>query len=416
MQPAVSDKSKFIAICYGTYVTIEDGGLRPRLALAAPQHRSPSASRPGARRHRSRILRGSRYAGAMTQKLPPDKFRFPFPQPPAAGEPLEIAPGVLWLRLPLPFRLNHINVFLIEDGDGWAVVDTGIANDATRNIWETLAAGPLAGRKLTRLIVTHFHPDHIGLAGWLAERFGVPLLTTQTTYLQCLCISLSPGALEAPVYRDFYIRRGLQSEIAAIVFTQGHAYLKMVTPLPPIFERIADGDRLKIGGRIFEVITGEGHAPEQAMLYCAEDKLFFAGDQVMEKISPNVSVWAIDPHGDPLGLYLRSLQKLKSRVAEDALVLASHHRPFFGLHERSSELAEHHAHRCAAIHEAARTPKTAAELLPVLFHQKLDPHEMSFAFSEVLAHVNYMLRQGTLAWAALENGVERVIAASPAGR
>jgi glyoxylase-like metal-dependent hydrolase (beta-lactamase superfamily II) len=351
----------------------------------------------------------------MTQKLPPEDLRFPFPEPPAPGEPFEIAPGILWLRLPLPFRLNHINIFLIDDGDGWAVLDTGIANKVTREIWEALAAGPLAGRKLTRLIVTHFHPDHIGLAGWLAERFGAPLLTAQATYLQCLTISLSPGALDAPVYRDFYTRRGLAAEATAAVLTQGHAYLKMVTPLPPIFERIADGDRLKIGGRVFEVITGDGHAPELAMLYCAADKLFFAGDQVMEKISPNVSVWAVDPHGDPLGLYLRSLRDMKSRVGEDALVLASHHRPFFGLHERLGELAEHHAQRCGAIHEAARTPKTAAELLPVLFHRPLDPHEMSFAFSEVLAHMNYMLREGTLAWAGPQNGVERVIAASSAG-
>ena len=317
--------------------------------------------------------------------------------------------------MPLLFRLNHINIFLIDDGDGLAGSDTGIANQATRDIWETLAAGPLAGRKLTRLIVSHFHPDHIGLAGWLAERFGVPLLTTQTTYLQCLTISLSPGALDAPVYRDFYIRRGLQSEVTAVVFTQGHAYLKMVAPLPPVFERIADGDRLNIGRRTFEIITGEGHAPELAMLYCAEDKLFLAGDQVMEKISPNVSVWAVDPHGDPLGLYLRSLQDVKARVPEDVLVLASHHRPFYGLHERIDELAAHHAQRCEAIYEAARTPKTAAELLPVLFHRPLDPHEMSFAFSEVLAHMNYMLRQGTLAWVAPENGIERVIAGSLAG-
>ncbi len=352
----------------------------------------------------------------MTHALPSGKLRFPFPQAPAPAGATEIAPGLLWLRFPLPFRLNHINVFLIEDAGGWAIVDTGIANQATRDFWEALAAGLLAGSKLTRLIVTHFHPDHIGLAGWLAERFGVPLVTTQTTYLQCLNISLSPGALDAPVYRDFYTRRGLKAEQTAIVFTQGHAYLKMVTPLPPIFERIANGDRLKIGGRTFQIITGEGHAPEHAMLYSAEDKLLIAGDQVMERISPNVSVWAVDPHGDPLGLYLRSLQELKARVPDDVLVLASHHRPFYGLHERIGELAEHHAERCDAIFEAARTPKTAAELLPVLFHKPLDPHEMSFAFSEVLAHMNYMLRQGTLAWAEPADGIEQVISAGPAGR
>ncbi len=346
----------------------------------------------------------------MTQTPLPDKLRFPFPQAPAAGEFSEIAPGILWLRVPLPFRLNHINIFLIDDGDGWAVLDTGIANKVTQDIWEALVSGRLAGRKLTRLIVTHFHPDHIGLAGWLAERFRLPLLTTQNTYLQCLNISLSPGALDAQVYRDFYIRRGLKSEITAVVFTQGHAYLKMVAPLPPIFERIAAGDHLNIGGRDFEVLAGEGHAPEQAMLYCAEDRLFFAADQVMEKISPNVSVWAVDPHGDPLGLYLRSLKDLKSRLPEDVLVLAGHHRPFIGLHERLDELAVHHAHRCDALQQAARQPRTAAELLPAIFHHPLDPHEMSFAFSEVLAHMNYMLRQGTLAWAEPQDGIERVIA------
>ncbi len=346
----------------------------------------------------------------MTQKLPSDKLRFPFPQPPASAAFSEIAPGILWLRIPLPFRLNHINIFLIDDGDGWAVLDTGIANKVTQDIWEALVSGPLKGRKLTRLIVTHFHPDHIGLAGWLAERFGLPLLTTQTTYLQCLNISLSPGAIDAQVYRDFYNRRGLKSEITAVVSTQGHAYLKMVAPLPPIFERIAAGDHLKIGGRDFEVLTGEGHAPEQAMLYCAEDKLFFAADQVMEKISPNVSVWAVDPHGDPLGLYLRSLKDLKSQLPEDVLVLAGHHRPFIGLHERLDELGSHHAHRCDAIREAARQPKSAAELLPAIFHHPLDPHETSFAFSEVLAHMNYMLRKGTLAWAEPQDGIERVTA------
>jgi glyoxylase-like metal-dependent hydrolase (beta-lactamase superfamily II) len=345
----------------------------------------------------------------MTQKLPIGRLQFPHPHPPANGEFVEIAPGVLWLRVPLPFRLNHINIYLIDDGKGWAVLDTGIANKATQDIWEALAAGPLAGQKLTRLIVTHYHPDHIGLAGWLAERFGLPLLTTQTTYLQCLSISLRPGALDAKVYRDFYLRNGLDPESTARVTTQGHNYLKMVAPLPPVFERIAAGDRLEIGGRIFEVLTGDGHAPEQAMLYCAAGKLFFCADQVLEKISPNVSVWAVDPHGDPLGHYLRSLSALKAYLPEDVLVLPGHQLSFIGLHARADQLAAHHDHRCAIIKEACRTPKPAAELVPLVFHRPLDPHEMSFAFSEVLAHVNCMLRRGELAWAEPENGVARVL-------
>lgn len=344
----------------------------------------------------------------MTQKKETEILRFPFPEPPPPGEAIEISPGILWIRVPLPFRLNHINVYLIDDGDGWAVLDTGIANKATRDLWEALLTGHLSGRKLTRLIVSHYHPDHIGLAGWLCERFSIPLLTTQTSYLQCLNISLSPGALDNKAYHDFYLRNGLQSQTAALVTTQGHGYLKMVSPLPPIFQRIVAGDTLKIGGRTFEVLTSDGHAPEQAMLYCAEDKLFFGADQVLEKISPNVSVWAVDPHGDPLGLYLRSLRELKACLPADVLVLAGHQMPFVGLPTRADELAAHHEKRCATLSTACRDPKSAAELLPYIFTRPLDPHEMSFAFSEVLAHVNYMLRQGRLKWAEPKNGIERV--------
>jgi glyoxylase-like metal-dependent hydrolase (beta-lactamase superfamily II) len=339
---------------------------------------------------------------------------FPAAEPPGPGEPLEIAPGILWVRIPLPFRLNHVNVYLLDDGDGWAILDTGLGNDATRAAWEALAAGPLAGRRFTRLIVTHFHPDHIGLAGWLCERFGLPLLTSQTSYLTCLNISLSPGALDARPYREFYLRHGLDAATTQRVATQGHGYLKMVSGLPPIFTRIVAGDTLHIGGRAFEVLTGNGHAPEQVMLYCAGDRVFLAADQVLAKITPNVSVWAVDPNGDPLGLYMRSLGALKREIPADALVLPGHQLPFYGLHTRSDELIAHHEARCSAIAQACRTvPRSAAELVPVLFSRQLDPHQMSFAFSEVQAHVNYMLRRDELAWVEGTDGVERVMARSP---
>jgi len=336
---------------------------------------------------------------------------YPAPEPPAPGKVAEIAPGILWARIPLPFRLDHINVYLIDDGDGWAILDTGIGNDATRAVWDALAAGPLAGRRFTRLIVTHYHPDHIGLAGWLCERFGLPLLTSQTSYLGCLNISLSPGALDAKPYRDFYLRHGLDAAATQRVATQGHGYLKMVSGLPPTFERIVAGDALTIGGRSFEVLTGNGHAPEQVMLYCAADNVFLAADQVLAKITPNVSVWAVEPTGDPLGLYVRSLGEVKQRIPADALVLPGHQLPFLGLHERSDQLIAHHEMRCAAIADACRTaPRSAAELVPVLFSRQLDPHQMSFAFSEVQAHVNFMLRRGELAWVEGDDGIERVVA------
>jgi glyoxylase-like metal-dependent hydrolase (beta-lactamase superfamily II) len=334
---------------------------------------------------------------------------YPAETPPAPGAVAEVAPGILWARVPLPFRLDHINVYLIDDGDGWAILDTGIGNDATRALWETMAGGVLAGRRFTRLIVTHHHPDHIGLAGWLCERFGLPLLTSETSYLLCQNVSLSPGALNAKPYHDFYLRHGLDAASTRRVATNGHAYLKMVSGLPLTFERLAAGDTLQIGGRSFEVLTGNGHAPEQVMLYCATDNVFLAADQVLSKITPNISVWAVNPKGDPLGRYLRSLAEIKQRIPADALVLPGHQLPFYGLHARADELAVHHEKRCALIAEACRqAPRSAAELVPVLFTRELDPHQMSFAFSETLAHVNFMLRRGELAWAEAEGGVERV--------
>ena len=348
----------------------------------------------------------------MLSKTDRGSLVFPMPEAPATGAVVEVAPGILWARIPLPFRLNHINVYLIEDGKGWAVLDTGIGNGETRAIWDTLIDGPLAGRPLTRLIVTHFHPDHIGLAGWLCERHGIPMLTSQTSYLSCANISLSPGALDAKTYREFYLRHGLDAETTQRVATQGHNYLRMVSGLPPTFTRLVAGDLLKVGGRSFQVLTGNGHAPEQVMLYCAADNVFLAADQVLAKITPNISVWAVDPEGDPLGLYLRSLQELKEQIPADALVLPGHQLPFYGLHTRSDELKAHHEMRCAAIAEACRaSPRSAAELVPVLFSRELDPHQMSFAFSEVQAHVNYMLRKGELAWVEGSDDVERVVAA-----
>jgi glyoxylase-like metal-dependent hydrolase (beta-lactamase superfamily II) len=345
----------------------------------------------------------------MLKKNEESRLSFPHEEAPETGALAEVAPGILWTRIPLPFRLNHVNIYLIEDGDGWAVLDTGIGNSATKEIWDAIVSGPLAGRRLSRLIVTHYHPDHIGLAGWLCERYGLPLFTTQTSYLGCLTISLSPGALDARPYRDFYGRHGMDPATVDLVSSQGHSYLRMVTPLPLSFNRVVDGDTLTIGGREFQALTGDGHAPEQLMLYCRSENVFLAADQVIARISPNISVWAVDPEGDPLGLYLRSLRRIKASIPADALVLPGHQLPFCGLHDRCDELAAHHAERCALIAAAcAMKPHSVADLVPVLFTRELDPHQLSFAFSEVHAHVNFMLRRGELRHAPSEDGNSRV--------
>jgi len=325
------------------------------------------------------------------------EISFPFVEPPLPGSVIEVAPGILWARLPLPFRLDHVNVYLIEDGAGWALLDTGISDGITREAWDRLLGGPLAGRRLTRVIATHYHPDHIGLAGWICDRFGIPLLTSQTSYLGCLNISLNPGALDAKPYYDFYAAHGMDAATTARVSSDGHRYLGMVSALPPTFMRLVGGDTLDIGGRRFEVLVGDGHAPEQVMLFCPSENFLLAADQVIAKITPNISVWAVDPAGDPLGLYLRSLKRLSATLPESTLVLPGHQLPFTGLRLRCEQLRDHHAQRCASILAAAsHEPHSVADLVPVLFPRVMDPHQLGFAFSEVHAHVNFLQREGNL--------------------
>ncbi|MGI4799995.1 MAG: MBL fold metallo-hydrolase [Janthinobacterium lividum] len=333
-----------------------------------------------------------------TTAAPAVTLKFPFPERPEVGTTVEVAPGVLWLRLALPFRLDHVNVYLLEDGPGWTILDTGIGNDDTKALWEGILAGVLGGRPITRVIVTHFHTDHAGMAGWLCERTGAPLFMSQTEYLASLVLQLDPERLESEPYRSFYLDHGLAPEVVAQLLGIGHRYMRMLTGLPRTFRRLIAGETLEIGGRRWNVLTGGGHSPEQVMLYCPEDKLFLAADQIMARISPNISVQAMDPAGDPLGIYIRSLNALKNTIAGDVLVLPCHNLPFYGLHQRADELLLHHSSRCAAIVDACRVEgQTAAQLVPVVFRRPIvDPHQMGFAFSEALAHVNRLEREGRL--------------------
>lgn len=339
----------------------------------------------------------------------------PFAVPPEPGSVIEVAPGLLWARLSLPFRLDHINIYLIENDNGWTILDTGLGDEPTKAAWQALVSGPLRGVQPSQLIVTHLHPDHIGLAGWLCETFDMPLLTSLSTWYGCLNISLNPNVTNARNFHDHYLRHGLDEGTTEIVMTQGHHYLEMVQPLPSTFKRLVAGDRIKIGRRDFRVLSGDGHAPEQIMLYCEAEQLFFGSDQVLAKITPNVSVWAEEPTGNPLGLYLRSLAQLNETISPDALVLPGHQLPFRGLQQRSHELAEHHASRCRLIAAAAsERPHSVAELVPVMFTRALDPHQLGFAFSEAHAHVNYMVERDELAWTTSGDGVDRVIATDAA--
>ena len=329
---------------------------------------------------------------------PADDLRYPWENHPGTDQVVEIAPGVLWIRLDLPFRLNHVNIYLLADGDGWAMVDTGIGNDATIAAWTKLFEGPLKGKPISKVIVTHAHPDHVGQAGWMVQRFNCPFYMSQVEYLQGVYHQHRRTEERIVNMRQFFHRHGMDADITEQLLGRGQEYLKKTVPLPAAYRRLSDGDDLVIGTRTFRVLTGAGHSPDQVMLYCEADKLFLSADQVLSKISPNVSVWAHEPDENSLGSYLHSLKRLAETLPDDVLVLPGHGVPFHGLKIRIKQLADHHEERCQMIAAACKDAgKTSAELVPVVFHKhKLDAHQTGFAAGELIAHVNHMLAQKRL--------------------
>src|SRR5512140_3645865 len=281
-----------------------------------------------------------------------EALRYPWENHPGPDQVVEVMPGVLWARLKLPFWLNHVNIYLLADGDGWAMVDAGFGNEATIAAWTALFEGPLAHVKITRLIVTHSQPDHVGLAGWIVERFNCPLEMSQVEYLQSVYHQNRGTEERMNAQRLFFRRHGMDESLTDNLLSRGQEYLKRVSILPPSYRRISHGDEISIGTRRFKVITGGGHALDQVMLYCADDKLFLSADQVLSKISPNVSVWAVEPESNALGEYLHSLTELDRALPDDVLVLPGHGIPFFGVKARIRQLADHHEERCQMIEAA----------------------------------------------------------------
>ena len=333
---------------------------------------------------------------AVASAIPAGPLEYPFSAPPAPGTWQAVAPGVFWLRMPLPFALDHINLWVLRDGPGWTLVDTGLNSQVTRDLWEQLIASVFAGLPVQRVICTHFHPDHFGLAGWLTQRFEVPLWMTQGEYYaaQVHCAQLPPVGRAAAV--DLYARHGLDEQRQEALRQHKHSYSRAVSEPPAGFHRMLAGDEIAIDGRSWQVIAGYGHAPEHAALYCAEIGTLISGDMVLPKISTNVSVWPTEPDGDPLSLFLSSVSR-HAALPERTLILPSHGLPFYGLQTRAAALHEHHRLRLDELLAACALPMSAAEVIPILFRRQLDTHQVSFAMREAIAHLNHLMYQQRVA-------------------
>lgn len=319
---------------------------------------------------------------------------YPFATPPATGAAQAVAPGVFWLRMPLPFALNHINLYVIEDGDGLVIVDTGYALDDVKTGWKAVLA--TLNKPVTRIVVTHFHPDHVGLAAWLEAETGAPVLMTMGEYLSASMIWHQLPPFDVATMVAFFRRHGLPDDACTALEQRRLAYRHGVPALPATYQRLVAHQNLRIGGRDWRIIIGRGHAVEHAALYCAEAGVLLSGDMLLPRITSNVTVYAQSPNDDTLGHYLESVGAFAALPA-DTLVLPAHGLPFSNLHGRIEGIRQHHEERLKVLEAACTTPKTTADLLPVLFgRDDFDPHQNMFAMGEAIAHVNHLQHAGRL--------------------
>ncbi len=322
------------------------------------------------------------------------RYEYPFEAPPEPGTTLEVAPGVLWIRMPLPFSLKWINLWALEDGDGWTIVDTGMPTSETKTHWRTLFAGALKDKPVKRVIVTHMHPDHVGLAGWMTRKFQCDLWMTRLEYITCRTLVADTGRDAPEAGIKFYRDAGWDEPSLDRYAEKFGGFGRAVTQLPDAFHRLSDEQEIEIGGRIWTIVTGSGHSPHHACLWCKELNVFISGDQILPRISSNVSVFPTEPEADPLTDWLDSCAKLREMLPEDVLVLPAHNEPFIGGPKRVQALIDGHERSLGRIVERLDEPKRAIDLFTAMFARKIEPDSLGMATGETIAHLNCLRGRG----------------------
>lgn len=320
---------------------------------------------------------------------------FPFAEAPEEGAGIEVAEGVIWIRLPLPMALNHVNVYALDDGDSWTLIDTGFASGRSRTIWEAALAGPLGGKPVTRVLVTHHHPDHVGLAGWFQAR-GAELAMSRTAWLMARMLTLDAQDRPTEETEAFWRKAGMAPDILKQRLSERpFNFADCVAPMPLGFTRLEPGGTFAAGGRSWDIRFGQGHAPDHVTLWSRDDPLVIGGDQLLPSISPNLGVYATEPEADPVGEWLTACAALAPHATDAQLVLPGHKLPFTGLPMRLIQLIDNHHNALNRLRAwLAEAPRTAHDCFQPLYRREIGPGEYGLALVEAIGHLNHLHRQG----------------------